>query len=88
MGRMVRKQLYMDDRLDHELSQAAERMGVSQAEVVRRAVDAFLSEEAGRSGESLAMRQLREHWAEVDRLGIGSGGRKWTREELHERGSR
>lgn len=86
MARMVRKQLYMDDVLDHELAQAAERLGVSQAEVVRRAVEAFLSGETG-GGESLAMRQLREHWAEVDRLGIG-GGRNWTREELHERGSR
>ena len=86
MGRMVRKQVYMDDKLDHELAQAAERLGVSQAEIVRRALDAYVT--AGSvDGESLAMRRLKEWWAEVDALGIG-GGRDWTREELHERGSR
>jgi len=86
MARMVRKQLYMDDRLDHELAQAAERMGVSQAEVVRRALGAYMTT-GSVEGESVAMRRLQEWWAEVDALGIG-GGRDWTREELHERGSR
>jgi hypothetical protein len=85
VGRMVRKQLYLDDLLDHELAQTAARLGVSQAEVVRRALAAFVSKDSGQ-GESLAMHQLREWWAEVDALGIG-GGRDWTREELHERGS-
>jgi hypothetical protein len=84
MGRMVRKQVYMDDALDHELGQAADRLGVSQAELVRRALEQYLVG-ASTAGESLAMRQLKEHWAEVDRLGYGGYG-KWDREELHERG--
>jgi hypothetical protein len=89
MGRMVRKQMYMDERLDQELARTAKQMGVSQAEVVRRAVEAFVSDPRG-AGESLAMRELREWWAKIDALGVGSGpeGRTWTREELHERGSR
>jgi hypothetical protein len=87
MGRMVRKQMYMDERLDQELARTAKQMGVSQAEVVRRAVEAFVSDPRG-AGESLAMSQLKEHWAEVRASGVGSYGMKWTREELHERGSR
>lgn len=87
MGRMVRKQVYMDERLDHELARMAERLKVSQAEIVRRALDAYVNGET-KPGESLAMRRLREHWADVDRKGAGSGpeGRTWTREELHDRG--
>jgi hypothetical protein len=87
MGRMVRKQLYIDDLLDHELGQAAYRLGVSQAELVRRALEQYLVG-ATTAGESLAMSQLKEHWAEVRASGVGSYGMKWTREELHERGSR
>jgi hypothetical protein len=87
VGRMVRKQMYIDDLLDHELARTAKQMGVSQAEVVRRAVGAFVTGGAG-TGESRAMRELKEWWAEVDALGVGSGpeGRTWTREELHDRG--
>lgn len=84
MGRMVRKQLYLDDRQDRELAARAAQLGVSQAEVVRRAVDRFLADERP-SARARALEALKAGWAESDRRGVGSYGKKWTREELHER---
>jgi hypothetical protein len=85
MGRMVRKQLYLDDTQDAELARRARMLGVSQAEVVRRAVDQYLADERPSAREH-ALDALKAAWAESDRRGVGSGGRRWTREELHERG--
>ena len=85
MGRMVRKQLYLDDRQDAELARRARALGVSQAEVVRRAVDHYLADEE-RSARSAAWEALKADLARDVERGVGSGGRRWTREELHERG--
>lgn len=81
MGRMVRKQMYLDEGVEHELELAAARLGLSQAEIMRRALERFLADQGG---ESLALRRLKEHWAKADELGIGGFG-KWDREKLHER---
>jgi hypothetical protein len=80
---MVRKQLYIDDDLDRRLAQRAEQLGVSQASLVREALDRLLADD--RTAGQRAVAILEEMWAESDALGISSGGRKWTREELHER---
>jgi hypothetical protein len=47
---MVRKQLYILEAQDRALKAAAHTLAVTEAEVVRRALDAFLSTTAG--GES------------------------------------
>jgi hypothetical protein len=84
MARMVRKQLYLDDKQDAELASRARELGVSQAEVVRRAVDRYLADERPAASDR-AWEELEAMWAESDRRGVGSGGRRWTRDELHER---
>jgi hypothetical protein len=86
MGRMVRKQLYLDETQDHELVSRARLLGVTQAELVRRAVDRYLADE-GRSGDSAAWAALKADLERDVERGVGSGGRRWTREELHERES-
>ncbi|MBI5230950.1 MAG: type II toxin-antitoxin system VapB family antitoxin [Coriobacteriales bacterium] len=81
MGRMVRKQLYLDAEIDARLARAADERGVSQAEVVREALDEYLARlESGRGDTEW----LHEMWRDADRYGIGSGGRKWTRDELYD----
>jgi len=43
MGRKVRKQLNIDEAQDLALKREAERLGVSESEVVRRALEAWTS---------------------------------------------
>ena len=63
---MVRKQLYIDDRHERDLKRRARELGVSEAELVRRALDAALAGEAVRRPlhpeRADAMRRLRERW--------------------------
>lgn len=65
MGRMVRKQLYIDDEQDAALKAEAERLGVTQAEVVREAISAWLDEARARTRDE-AWADLLKTWAEID----------------------
>lgn len=47
---MIRKQLYLDDDLDHELKLLSGRTGLSEAEHVRRALRRYLEGENSGSG--------------------------------------
>jgi hypothetical protein len=84
MARMVRKQLYLDETTDRELARRARALGVTQAEIVRRAVERYLADQRPEANDR-AWEELEAMWAESDRRGVGSGGQRWTRDELHER---
>lgn len=47
---MIRKQLYLDEDLDHELKLLAGRSGLSEAEHVRRALRRYLEQENAGGG--------------------------------------
>lgn len=47
---MIRKQLYLDDDLDHELKLLSGRTGLSEAEHVRRALRRYLEGENSGGG--------------------------------------
>lgn len=47
---MIRKQLYLDEDLDHELKLLAGRTGLSEAEHVRRALRRYLEHESNSNG--------------------------------------
>lgn len=63
---MVRKQLYIDERHERDLKRRASELGVSEAELVRRALDAAFA--TGATARPLhperaeAARRLRERW--------------------------
>lgn len=84
MERMVRKQLYLRSKQDAELTKRARSLGVSQAELVRAAIDRFLAEDQPDS-RALAWAEARATMESAGTLRTGSGGRRWTRDELHER---
>jgi hypothetical protein len=48
---MIRKQLYLDEAQDKALKQRARELGLSEAEIVRRALDAVLFEGAAQRGQ-------------------------------------
>ena len=83
MGRMVRKQIVIDPKTERALAERARALGVSQSALIRQAIDRLLEE---------TDREYRlKLWQEIERValtsGASSGGRRWTREEIHERGS-
>lgn len=63
---MVRKQLYIDERHERDLKRRASELGVSEAELVRRALDVALGSGAQRRPlhpeRQEAIRRLRERW--------------------------
>jgi Arc/MetJ-type ribon-helix-helix transcriptional regulator len=85
MSRMVRKQIVMDAEQERAVAARARALGISQSEFVRRAVKQLLEQPPSSSARQRALEELRAGWAEAERSGVGSGGVKWTREELHER---
>ncbi len=87
MARMVRKQLYLDDETDRRLVQRADLLGVSQAKLVRIAVDRYLEGWDDTVGER-AWRDLKAALDEIWALGPvpgGGGERSWKREDLYDR---
>lgn len=84
---MVRKQIYIEKKHDQQLKRLAKARGVSEAEVIRDALDQQLAQTSHRSispddaAWAIALSKMRELHA----LGpIGQPGRRWTREELYE----
>jgi hypothetical protein len=81
---MVRKQVYIEPGQDALLKRQAAQLGVTEAELIRRAID-----QAGAAPRGLPADQ--DAWAKAksiiqERLGITvpQTGRSWTREELYE----
>ena len=86
MARMVRKQIYMETRHERQLKRIAERRGVSQAEVVRDAI------EREAVGSGVDTRTDPAAWQEAlalirkihRRRGKPAAVRRWKRAELYE----
>ncbi len=84
MAVMVRKQMYLEPRQDVQIKQLAQARSTTEAEVIREAINLFLSQVARQQraqeawDEALA---FAEAWAAQEPV---SGGRTWTREELYE----
>jgi hypothetical protein len=81
---MVRKQLYIDDEQEAALKQYAKERGVTEAELVRDALDRYLAE--------IAREEADAAWARIMDLserqaakGPVPGKRDWTREEIYDR---
>lgn len=84
MGRMIRKQLYIDASQEALLKARAAAQGVSEADLVRQALDALLGG-TGRPAVAEARWSRLMTMAEERRATTPSSARTWNREELHER---
>ena len=86
MTEMIRKQIYIEKRQRIQLKRAAKAHGVSEAELIRQAIDQKLSGGGGRlprdpQAWERAMALMRSLQAQGPLL---KRRRKWTREELYE----
>jgi CO/xanthine dehydrogenase Mo-binding subunit len=84
VGRMVRKQIYLEPEQDKTLKERAKALGISTAELIRRRIT-----DPGRGVASFPTRP--EAWeeelhfiAERARLADLKKTRGWTRDELYE----
>ncbi len=85
MGRMVRKQLYIEPEQDELLKRLSKELGVTEAALMRRALDSLV--EPGE--EDARQRALQELFAFIEERmqrfkDVPQTGRTWTREELYE----
>lgn len=85
MARMVRKQIVIEAHQERALSQRAAVLGVSQSQLVREAIDVLFGGGVPRSRGQRAWEELLSGVDEARTAGVGSGGRRFGREELHER---
>ncbi len=88
MYMMVRKQLYLEARQNRALKRRAKQLGVSEADVVRAALDAALREPGAtspalRTARASALRSLLDGAREVA-AAHRTSGRRYERDELYE----
>lgn len=62
---MIRKQLYLDEHLDHELKLLAGRSGLSEAEHVRRALRRYLDQQEAGGGFDALLELADDGWRDA-----------------------
>jgi hypothetical protein len=85
MTTKIRKQIYLDVQQNEMLKQASKKLGVSEAEIIRQAIDAQTSRSTLGRKNLTAWKQERQFLQSLLEEGSIAGGRTWKREELHER---
>lgn len=84
MGRMVRKQIYIEPRQEEMLKRRARELGVTEAALIRRGID-----HAGQAPTLWfldwdAWEKEKAYIRERMKIVVPQTGRGWTREELYE----
>jgi hypothetical protein len=83
--KMVRKQVYITPEQDRKLKECSQRLGVPEAEVIRRGIDLLEDEDAAQEAERLtAWRRVLSMMEERDKIRPESGGiDHFDREEVY-----
>ncbi|MCC7189304.1 MAG: type II toxin-antitoxin system VapB family antitoxin [Anaerolineales bacterium] len=86
MKQMVRKQIYIQKSQEDRLKKVAEARGVSEAEIIRRALETELKRAGYRLAyDNEAWQRLRAAMEEMDNLPpVPQKKRDWKREDLYE----
>jgi hypothetical protein len=88
MSRKVRKQVYIESYQESALKRFSERTGLSEAEVIRQAIDQHIQQKhTSRSvmRDPRAWERARKFAEELMAKGPVPGGRTWRREDLYDR---
>jgi len=85
MSQMLRKQIYILERQQSQLKRLSKQRGVSEAEIIRQAIEREMLFTATRplSGDHSAMEEF-IRFGLSRRAGQDTTGRVWTRDELYE----
>jgi Zn-dependent peptidase ImmA (M78 family) len=86
MTQMIRKQIYIQKSQEERLKKIAEARGVSEAEIIRRALDVELKRVGFRLAyDDQAMKRLYQAMLDMDKKPpVPRRKRDWTREDLYE----
>jgi len=85
MRRMKRKQVYIHADQDQRLRALALRNGATESQLLRAGIDRILAEPLPQAPDHQAWVKSRDFIDSLIRRGPVKGGRRWTREEAHER---
>jgi len=81
----IRKQIYIEPRQEHLLKAIAQQVGVSEAEIIRQAIDLHLGEITAPQTNLAMWGAEREFIDQIKTQSVQVGGRDWQREDLYER---
>lgn len=81
----VRKQIYLEPIQESMLKRIAGATGVSEAEIIRQAIDRHIQQVRMPPRDRRAWIAERAYLAQLVALGPVAGARAWRREELYER---
>jgi hypothetical protein len=86
MSEMIRKQIYIQKSQEARLKKIAESRGVSEAEIIRRALEVELRHAGYRSAYNReAWERIRTFIFEMEKRGpVAPKKRDWKREDLYE----
>ena len=85
---MIRKQVYVEARHDRMLKRRAQRRGITEAEVIREALDRTARDGSSARGQGgcdaeAARRAVAFMRSLASRRSTGRRGRGWSRDDLH-----
>jgi len=81
---MVRKQIYIESRQDTTLKKQAKIFGITEAEIIRRAIDRQMASVRLDVRDVKAWEREKAFIAKRIAKGPVSGSRRWRREEAYE----
>ena len=84
MSRMVRKQIYIEPEQEEILKKRAQEMGLSEAELIRRAIEYLIRGEVTVPPNLKAWEEAKAFIQGRMKMDVPQTGRQWTREELYE----
>jgi hypothetical protein len=82
---MVRKQIYIEPRQDKALKKLARRTGMTEAQIIRTALEAHIDELARQQQRKAAWEKVDSFIDQLIAKGPVPGGRTWRREDLYDR---
>lgn len=85
MASKVRKQIYIDPDQESTLKQLAKDTGISEAEIIRQAIDRYANQLQAPRRDLSAWERQRLRIQQLIDLGPVPGGRTWRREDLYDR---
>ncbi|MBA3945782.1 MAG: ribbon-helix-helix domain-containing protein [Herpetosiphonaceae bacterium] len=82
---MIRKQIYLEPAQNAQLKRLAHESGVSEAELVRQAIDAYLRSLHQLRLNSVVWEAERAFIEQLVAMEPVEGGRTWARDHLYDR---
>jgi hypothetical protein len=81
----IRKQIYIEPRQEHLLKAIAQQAGVSEAEIIRQAIDLHLGKITPPPSNTAVWEAEIKFIEDIKTRPAQPGGRDWQREDLYER---